>query len=221
VSQSAPREFANVDWLKFAERFRGSEEDIRARQRLYAARFREHAPVLDLGCGRGELLAVFHEAGITARGVDAHRDSIALCSASGWEAEEADLFAYLSALPDGSLGGVVSCQVVEHLPPARLPEMIRLIHAKLRSGGVVAIETPNPECLAIFASHFYLDPTHRHPIPPALASFYLEEAGFGRIEIERLSPAMESMPSIAELPPAFREQFFGALDYAAFAVKLG
>jgi hypothetical protein len=43
----------------------------------------------------------------------------------------------------------------------------------------VAIETPNPECLAIFATHFYIDPTHRHPIPPALASFYLEEAGFG------------------------------------------
>ena len=78
---------------------------------------------------------------------------------------------------------------------------------------LLAIETPNPECLAIFATHFYLDPTHRHPIPPALASFYLEEAGFGRIEIERLSPAIESMPSLAELPEAFRKEFFGGLDY--------
>jgi len=116
---------------------------------------------------------------------------------------------------------VVCCQVVEHLPPARLPEMIRLVHAKLRAGGLFAIETPNPECLAIFATHFYIDPTHRHPIPPVLASFYLEEAGFGRIEIERLSPAIESMPSLAELPPGFRNEFFGALDYAAFAIKLG
>ena len=128
----------------------------------------------------------------------------------GLDAEKADLFAYLSALPDASLGGVVCCQVVEHLPPARLPEMIRLVHAKLRAGGLLAIETPNPECLAIFATHFYIDPTHRHPIPPALASFYLEEAGFGRIEIERLSPAIESMPSLAELPEAFRKEFFGS-----------
>jgi 2-polyprenyl-3-methyl-5-hydroxy-6-metoxy-1,4-benzoquinol methylase len=221
VAHSAPPAFANVDWLKFAERFRGGEDDIRSRQRMYASRFREHAPVLDLGCGRGEMLQVFREAGIAARGIDSNDDSIALCQASGLDAENADLFAYLSALPDASLGGVVCCQVVEHLPPARLPEMIQLVHSKLRAGGLVAIETPNPECLAIFATHFYIDPTHRHPIPPALASFYLEETGFGRIEIERLSPAIESMPSLAELPEAFRKEFFGSLDYAAFAVKLG
>jgi O-antigen chain-terminating methyltransferase len=220
-SQSAPPEFANVDWLKFAEKFRGSEQDIRARQQMYESRFREHAPVLDIGCGRGEMLQVFREAGIAAWGIDSNDDSIALCQANGLDTEKADLFTYLTDLPDASLGGVICCQVVEHLPQARLPEMIRLVHAKLRAGGLIAIETPNPECLAIFATHFYIDPTHRHPIPPALASFYLEEAGFGLIEIERLSAAIESMPSLAELPEAFRKEFFGSLDYAAFATKLG
>ncbi|HEX5229037.1 MAG TPA: class I SAM-dependent methyltransferase [Bryobacteraceae bacterium] len=221
ASQSAPPEFAHVDWIKFADRFRGSEDDIRARQQMYAARFRDHAPVLDLGCGRGEMLQVFRNAGVASRGVDSHADSIAICHAKGLETEQADLFAYLSGLPDGSLGGVVCCQVVEHLPPSRLAEMIRLVHAKLRAGGLVAFETPNPECLAIFATHFYIDPTHRHPIPPALASFYLEEAGFGRIQIERLSPAIESMPALAELPESFRKEFFGSLDYAAFGTKIG
>jgi len=126
----------------------------------------------------------------------------------------------LNTLPDSSLGGVICCQVVEHLPPERLPEMLRLINSKLNTGGLLAIETPNPECLAIFATHFYLDPTHRHPIPPALMNFYLEEAGFGRIEVKRLSPAIESMPSLAGLPEAFRNEFFGGLDYAVFAIKL-
>jgi O-antigen chain-terminating methyltransferase len=221
VSRSAPPDFAKVDWLKFAERFRGSEDDIRARQRMYASRFRERAPVLDLGCGRGEMLQIFREAGIAARGIDSSQDSIALCQTNGLDAEQADLFGYLDALPDASLGGAICCQVVEHLPPARLPEMIRMVHAKLRAGGLLAIETPNPECLAIFATHFYIDPTHRHPIPPALASFYLEEAGFGLVQIERLSPAIDSMPSLAELPEPFRKQFFGSLDYTAFGIKLG
>lgn len=217
----APAQFDSIDWLRFADRFRGSEADIQQRQRIYAARFRGSVGVLDLGCGRGEMLEIFRDAGIVARGVDLNEDSIAVCRTKGLDAEKADLFAYLSALPDSSLGGVICCQVVEHLPPERLPELVRLAHAKLRTGALLAIETPNPECLAIFATHFYIDPTHRHPIPPALASFYLEEAGFGRVEIERLSPAVDTMPSLAELPEAFRKEFFGGLDYVAFAVKLG
>jgi len=210
-----------IDWLKFAERFRGSEEAIRERQKFYAARFQGHGPVLDVGCGRGEMLEVLREAGIAARGVDSSEDSTAVCRSKGLDVEKADLFAYLRGLRPGALGGAVCCQVVEHLPPALLPELIHLLHEKLRPGAVVAIETPNPECLAIFATHFYLDPTHRHPIPPALLQFYLEEAGFGAIDIERLSPAVEAMPSVAALPEKFRKEFFGALDYVAFATRLG
>ena len=166
------------------------------------------------------MLEVLRGAGISARGIDRNEDSLALCRSKGLDVESADLFGYLSALPDSSLGGLVCCQVVEHLPPERLPELAQLAQTKLRAGGLLAIETPNPECLAIFATHFYLDPTHRHPIPAALMSFYLEEAGFGGMQVERLSPAIESMPAVAELPEAFRKEFFGALDYVIFSRKL-
>jgi hypothetical protein len=109
--------------------------------------------------------------------------------------------------------------VVEHLPPQRVPELLRLAHTKPRSGALLAIETPNPECLAIFATHFYLDPTHSRPVPPALLAFYLEELGFTRIEVVRLHPAVEHALALASLPAEVREQFFGAQDYAAFARK--
>ena len=217
---SQPAETPAIDWMRFAERFRGSEAAIAARQRLYGERFRDSDSVLDLGCGRGELLEVFRAAGISARGIDLNDDALAICTAKGLSTEKADLFTYLNNLADSSLRSVVCCQVVEHLPPASLPDLIRLLHAKLRAGALLAIETPNPECLAIFSTHFYLDPTHRHPIPAALLSFYLEEAGFGSVEVEYLSPANESIPSVAELPDKFREQFFGHLDYAIFARKL-
>ena len=209
-----------VDWLRFADRFRGNEEFVREKQRSYLEKFRGAREVLELGCGRGEFLEVLREGGVNARGIDLSDECVALCSSKGLSVERADLFEYLPDLPPGGLSGVFCAQVVEHLPPEHLPEMIRLAHDKLERGGRLVIETPNPECLAIFATHFFVDPTHTRPIPPALMVFYLEEAGFGLIEVERLSPAVESMPAVASLPADFRETFFGGLDYAVVARKL-
>lgn len=215
VTSGAPQ----IDWLKFADRFRGSEESIRRAQSLYVGRFAGLTDVLDIGCGRGEFLEAARAAGIGARGIDLSEECVALCRSKGLDAEVADLFAYLAALPDRSLGGVYCSQVVEHLSPAALPEMIRLLGAKVRSGGLAAFETPNPECLAIFATHFYLDPTHVRPVPAPLLAFYLEETGFGQIDIQPLSPAIDTMPALETLPPAFRQAFFGGLDYALFGQK--
>jgi O-antigen chain-terminating methyltransferase len=126
----------------------------------------------------------------------------------------------MAALPDGSLHGIFCAQVIEHLAPAQLPEMIRLATRALRRGGVLAIETPNPECLAIFATHFYLDPTHTRPVPHALLAFYMEEYGIGQIGVHRRSPAVETMPALASLPDDFHDAFFGSLDYAVIGKKL-
>jgi O-antigen chain-terminating methyltransferase len=209
-----------IDWLKFADRFRGSEERIRAAQAMYVERFRDASEVLDLGCGRGEFLEAAKAAGIGARGIDVSAECVALCRAKGLDAEHGDLFTYLAGLPDKSLGGVYCSQVIEHLPPHLLPEMIRLIGRKLRPGAPAAFETPNPECLAIYATHFYLDPTHTRPVPAPLLAFHLEENGFGEMEIRRLSPAADSIPALGEMPAAVREALFGGLDYALFARKL-
>lgn len=210
----------HFDYGRFAERFRGTEEYVKSRQAFYLPYFQGRSSVLDIGCGRGEFLELMKAAGVPARGIDLSAESVAICRGKGLAAEAADLYAYLEGLPDGSLDGIFSAQVVEHLPPARIPDMIRLAAAKLAVGGLLAIETPNPECLSIFATHFYVDPTHTRPIPAALLDFYLTESGFGQVEVERLSPAIESMPSLAALPEEFRTAFFGGLDYAIFGRKL-
>ncbi len=208
------------DYGRFAERFRGTEEYVKAAQQFYLPYFRACRNVLDIGCGRGEFLEMMQAAGIPAKGIDLSQESVATCRHKTLDAEVADLFVYLENLPEASLDGIFCSQVVEHLPPERLPEMIRLCASRLQRHGVVAIETPNPECLAIFATHFYLDPTHRRPVPHPLLAFYLDEFGVGRLEVRKLSPAVESMPSVKSLPEEFREAFFGGLDYAILGKKL-
>lgn len=216
----APAEIS-IDWARFADTFRGREEDIRARQQRHAERFQgTEGEILDLGCGRGEFLESARDLGLTARGIELSAECVALCRAKGLAAERADIFAYLDETPDRSLGGIFCAQVVEHLQPAQVPALIQKMSAKVRQGGLVMIETPNPECLAIFATHFYIDPTHTRPVPPVLLRFYLEEAGFGRIEVEKLAPAAESIPALNQLPPGVVEALFSGLDYAVFARKL-
>lgn len=184
----AAPERARIDWLAFAERFRGSREYVQERQRVYVPRFAGRSAVLDLGCGRGEFLELLKEAGVPARGVDACAELVALCRERGLEAEQAEIFAYLNGLADASLDGIFCAHVVEHLPAQRVPELVCLAAVKLQRGGLMVVETPNPESPEIFATHFYLDPTHQRPVPPALLVFYLEEAGFGGIEVERFEP---------------------------------
>lgn len=208
------------DYGRFAERFRGPEEYVKAGQKFYLPYFAACRSVLDIGCGRGEFLEMMRAHGIPARGIDLGEESIAICRHKGLEAETADLFAYLADQPEASFDGIFCSQVVEHLPPDRLPEMIKLCASRLAHHGVIALETPNPECLAIFATHFYLDPTHQRPVPHPLLAFYLEEFGVGNIEVRKLSPAVESLPALESLPEDFRDAFFGGLDYAILGRKL-
>lgn len=211
---------SQFDYGRFAERFRGSAEYVREKQRFYLPFFAGREAVLDIGSGRGEFLELMREAGIPARGIDLSAESVDLCRSKGLHAEISELFPYLENLPEASLDGIFCAQVVEHLSPDRLPAMIRLAASRLVRGGILVIETPNPECLAIFASHFYLDPTHTRPVPHPLLAFYMEEFGLGRIEVHKLSPAVESMPALASLPEDFRNAFFGGLDYGILGTKL-
>ncbi len=216
----APAAAASFDYARFAERFRGPAEYVAKGQAFYLPFFQGRSRVLDLGCGRGEFLELMRGAGVAARGVDSDPDSVALCRQKGLEVVEADLFDHLASLPDESLDAVFSAQVVEHLPPPRVPELVSLAARKLGPGGLLAIETPNPECLAIFATNFYLDPTHTRPVPAAQLHFYFEENGLGAIEVHQLAPAAEAFAEIAELPSGFQKRFFGGLDYAILGRKL-
>jgi O-antigen chain-terminating methyltransferase len=211
------REWPAIDWTLFAEKFRGPEEAIRKNFERYVPIFTGRGNVLDLGCGRGEFLELMRREGVPAIGIDLNSANIVTCRAKGLDVAEADFFDYLHEQPDASFGGIFCAQVVEHLQPPDVPRLIELCARKLKRGAPIAFETPNPECLAIFATHFYIDPTHVRPLPPALLHFYLEEAGFVEVSVDRFAAAVESWPELSQLPEAIRERFFAFLDYAISA----
>lgn len=220
TAEAVPR----MDYGYFQERFRGSEEYVAKSQSPYLEICRGLEPVADLGCGRGELLELLRGAGVECLGVDADPAAVGVCRDKGLNVAADDLFAFLQKQESGSLGAVVCAHVVEHLPPLRLPELVALAAAKLKPGGILALETPNPACLAIFAGDFYLDPTHRRPAPAQQLRFYMEESGLGAVEVRERNPAYESIAELARLreEPAARpfvEKFFGGLDYVILGKK--
>jgi SAM-dependent methyltransferase len=166
-------------YLGFEDVFRGPEELIRERQRRYLPLLRGKSPVLDAGCGRGELLDLLREEGIEAIGVDLDPQLVDHCRAKGHEnVEVGDVVEWLAAAPDASLGAVFSAQVVEHLPVESLERFLAEALRALRPDGVFIAETVNPHSLRALRA-FWVDLTHQSPIFPEVLLQLCRGTGFG------------------------------------------
>jgi O-antigen chain-terminating methyltransferase len=181
------------EYVRFEQAHRGAEEEIKWKQKQYLPYFKEQGKVLDLGCGRGEFLELLKEAGVPASGVELNRDMVAHCLRKGLDVVQGDGLVFLRGLADNSLGGIFLAQVIEHLDPETLRDLVRLSFAKLAPGGVLLAETINPQCLTTFSGAFYLDLSHRNPIHPEAARFLWEALGFRQVAVLYVSPYPEEM----------------------------
>ena len=218
---SQPAAAALPDYFAFESRMRGSVEAIRERQRRYVEDFRGAAPVLDIGCGRGELLQLLREAGVEARGIDADADMVAYARGEGLEVEQADLVDYLGRVDDGSLGSIFMGQVVEHLPPGVLVRSLELAARKLRPGGLLVAETINP-LSPLALRHYFADLTHAQPLVPETLELLAHQSGFTETEVRYLNEPAERLtepddPVIAANVRRLNDLLFAPLDYALVA----
>ena len=179
----------------FEDRHRGSRELILERLQVYLPyvsplpQLYSPAKALDLGCGRGEWLQICQAAGFEVLGVDLDAGMLQACQERGLPVTLGDGIAYLQSQADASLSVVSGFHVAEHIPFEQLDVLVREALRALKPGGLLILETPNPENLVVGTVSFYLDPTHQRPIPPQLLEFLPVHYGYGRIDTLRLQEA--------------------------------
>jgi SAM-dependent methyltransferase len=220
------------DYVGFEQRFRGDPADIRATlEERYLPVLARNPPVLDVGCGRGELLAALAERGIECSGVDLDPGMVAEARARGIDAHVGDAIAHLRDSPERLFGTITAIHVVEHLELDRLTAFLELAATRLRPGGVLIAETPNPTALVVLGNSYILDPTHVWPLHPSLLTFLCERAGFRHVELRFFSPAeayqLPLIEETADTPPwlptlndaleQLNRTLFGYQEYAVVA----
>jgi len=208
----------------FEDRHRGSRDLIKSRLTAYKQFIEPLLPVeknphaIDLGCGRGEWLEVLGEMGVAATGVDLDQGMLAACAERGLVGIHADAIEYLHSLESESQLVVSAFHVVEHISFEDLQRLTKEAHRVLRPGGLLIMETPNPENIFVATCNFYLDPTHVKPIPPELLVFSTEYCGFLRSKIVRL----QESPQVLQSHSLTLNDVLGGAspDYAVVAQKM-
>jgi O-antigen chain-terminating methyltransferase len=207
----------------FEDRMRGSRELIIDRMQVYRPFLAglldlfERPAAMDIGCGRGEWLELLTSLGFEPRGIDLDDGMLAACRKRGLAVNKGDGVAYLAAMKAESMALISAFHVAEHLPFDRLQVLVKEALRVLRPGGLLIIETPNPENPVVGSHTFHLDPTHEKPLPPKLLEFLADYWGYHRTRIMRLQ---ENQGVSTNPDPTLTQVFFDASpDFAIIAQK--
>lgn len=167
----------------FEQRFRGDEHNVKEKLKKYLPLFSSTDRILDIGCGRGEFLELMRQGGKDAEGIDISLSMLRVAEEKGLKCQKCDALSYLRQKEDESLGGIFSAQVIEHLQPDYLRNMVLESFRVLEKGGLIVLETVNPLSLFALSNIYFLDVTHQRPLHPEYMRYLLESSGFGGVTI--------------------------------------
>ncbi len=219
----------HINYLEFEDRFRGSSESIRQAQERYLTLFPPTSgsgAILDIGCGRGEMLELLAASGYRAIGVDTDANMVELCRSKGLTVVHGDGLHYLEVTENHSLQGIFCAQVIEHLVTSDIERLVELAYQKLMPNAVIVMETINPRSLFALGNHFLADVSHVRPVHPETLRFICEQIGFDQVRLEErsLHPLMHTVDELpeGEVGTALTEllqSVFGYQDYVIVATR--
>lgn len=230
VEDAQPEDsYVGIDYFDFENRFRGSQEHIKAVQEQYLPYYEGKKNVVDIGCGRGEFLKILKEHNIKAVGIDLYGKAIDCCKLNDLEAYQMDAIEYLNGAK--AVDGIFAGQLVEHMTIEQIITLCNTAYEKLEEGCYFIMETPNPTSLAIYTHAFYMDPSHVKPVHPLTLQYCAEKAGFSHVEIyytdtsklpvtiPKLSGDIENLEEFNNAMQLVSDTLFGSQDYAIIARK--
>jgi O-antigen chain-terminating methyltransferase len=167
----------------FEQRFRGDEQTVKEKLKRYLPVFAHTDRILDLGCGRGEFMELLQEEGKTALGIDVSQSMLRAAQEKGLNCTHGDALSYLEQQPDESLGGIFSAQVIEHLEPDYLRDVVIQGFRVLKPDSPILLETVNPLSVFALSNIYFLDVTHCKPLHPEFMRYLVESCGFSDVSI--------------------------------------
>ena len=221
----------------FEDKFRGTREEIKTKLEIYLKDIKilhnkinkknvgkgnkKSIKIIDLGCGRGEWLEILQYQGYHAIGIDHNHSFIDECQKLKLKVQEEDIFSFLEQQDKNSFDVMTAFHIIEHLPLQKQVKLLDEVLRVLKPGGMMILETPNPENLLIGSCYFYMDPTHKNPLVPESLHFLVQERGFQETMVRRLHKYSDFHEvSESELEDEFRQRwFYSEMDFAVIAYK--
>lgn len=151
-------------------------------------------PVVDIGCGAGQLLRCLLVDGYAAAGIDVSPEQVALAHAAGLrQVRQGDYGDLLRERP-GELAAVIATDLLEHLTKPEVLATFDAVAVALRPGGKFVARVPN--AVSPFGGHIrYGDFTHETWYTARSVRQLAAAAGFGPVTVLSCPPSAHGVAS--------------------------
>jgi O-antigen chain-terminating methyltransferase len=217
VKSKNDKEFLEQFSLDFENKFRGSREATLKRYKAYLKYLpNEIKKSLDIGCGRAEWVQLLQEKEIEAYGIEQNSTMLEIAIENNVKnLKQIDAFKYLLECEENNFDLITAFHIIENISYMELINLLLQIKKVAKENATILLETSNPQNMIVATNNFYLNPTHKNPIPSEYMKFLLEYLGFYDVEIHIINPINNSnlLKEETQTAKLINHHFYQGQDY--------